>query len=254
MELIMQTKSDIFIKNIENLPIWVKQVLASEIADDLNKKLSDFSELIQSDKLFQFLKPKTSIKGKKEIESKSLQLSDGYYTFLNDALEGTSNIFEITVRNNWSLADTAKIFTRLHELEFVTIPDQPDEVSAIVALFIASKIRTGEFLKKIGKIDATQLEQALRYQKQLNDEGRHIKMASILIKMGFITDTGLDSLLMLKEEAKKRLPANLGMTPIQSSNEEEQNDQLLRLQKEITRLEHENIVMKKHLKKLLNVN
>lgn len=249
----MQTKSDLFIKNIENLPIWVKQVLASEIADDLNKKLSDFSELIHTDKLFQFLTPKATLKGKQELESQTLKLSDGYYTFLKDSIEGKSNIFEITIKNNWSLSDTAKIFTRLNELEFVISTNQPGDVSVNVALFIASKIRTGEFLKKIGKIDAAQLEQALRYQKQLNEEGRHIKMASILIKMGYITDTGLDSLLLLKDEAKKRLPVNFGLTSMQLG-EEGETDQLVRLQKEIARLEHENIIMKKHLKKLLNVN
>ena len=91
----MQTRSDLFIRNVENLPIWVKQVLASEIADDLNRKLSDFSELVHSDKLFQFLTPKTTFKGKQELESKSMSLSDGYYTFLRDSLEGKNNIFEI---------------------------------------------------------------------------------------------------------------------------------------------------------------
>ena len=248
----MQTTSSLFIKNIELLPIWVKQVLAVEISQDLTKKLSDFKELVQSDSLFQYLKPKTTFKGKQELESRSMNLSDGYYTFLNDSLEGTDSIFEITIKNNWSFTDSAKIFLRLLDLEFA-LPLSNNETSIAIASYIANKIRTGELLKRIGKIDASQLEQALRYQKQLNEEGRHIKMASILIKMGFITDKGLDSLLLLKDEAKKRLSFNSGLTPMQFENKDEECDQLTRMQKEIARLENENIVLKKHLKKLLNI-
>ena len=57
-------------------------------------------------------------------------------------------------------------------------------------MFIAGKLKTGEFLKRIGKITVYQLEQAIRYQKELNDEGRHIKMASILIKLGMLEKIG----------------------------------------------------------------
>ena len=249
----MQKKSDLFIRNIDSLPIWVKQVLATELAEDLSKKLTDFTELVHTDKLFQYLLPKTSIKGKQELESHSMALSDGYYTFLTDSIDAKYNIFDITVKNNWSLADTAKIFTRLYDLELLVATDEQSDISITVARYIAGKLRTGEFLKQIGKIDAQRLEQALRYQKQLNEEGRHIKMASILIKMGFITDIGLDSLLLLKEEAKKRLQMNVGLISMQINGEDDTTSQLVRLQKEISRLENENIIMKKHLKKLLNV-
>ena len=249
----MQTSTSLFIKNMQNLPIWVKQVLATELSEDLNKKLSDFKELVQGEILFQYLVPKTSIKGKQELTSRSMALSEGYYTFLEDAMEGQNNVYEITIRNNWSLADCAKIFIRLYELEFVITP-QINESSIALAAFIASKIKTGEFLKKIGKINAIQLEQALRYQKQLNAEGRHIKMASILIKMGFVTDKGLDSLLLLKEESKKRLQTTGILAEAQFDSEEEIENQVQRLQREIARLENENLIMKKHLKKLLNMN
>ena len=121
-------------------------------------------------------------------------------------------------------------------------------------MFIAGKLKTGEFIKRIGKIDAVQLEQAIRYQKQLNDEGRHIKMASILIKLGFITDRGLDSLLILKDEAKKRLPAGVGLYSVKFQSSEDEIDQVSRMQREISRLENENIIMKKRLKKLLNID
>ena len=48
-----------------------------------------------------------------------------------------------------------------------------------------------------------------------------MSMASVLIKMGFITDRGLDSLLLLKDEAKRRLSFNLGLTSMQYESEDE---------------------------------
>ena len=71
--------------------------------------------------------------------------------------------------------------------------------------------------------------------------------------MGFITDKGLDSLLLLKDEAKKRLPLSIGFTSVKYDDTEDQQDQILRLQKELSRLENENNIMKKRLKKMLNI-
>ncbi len=249
----MQKISQIFFDNIQNLPIWVKQVITKEILEDLSKKLIDFNELTQSDILFQYMVPKLSFKGKQELQSKSMKLSSAFYIFMQDLLD-ENTIFEITIKNSWSFADTAKIFIKCDELEFLSIPDYSNNKNVALAMFLAGKIKTGEFLKKIGKVDAMQLEQAIRYQKQLNDEGRHIKMASIMIKMGFITDKGLDSLLLLKDEAKKRLPMNIGITSLKCDSPEDEQNQVARLQREIARLENENLIMKKRLKKLLNIN
>lgn len=249
----MQKVSELFIQNIKNLPIWVKQVIAKEISQDLLTQLNEFKGLIEGESLFQHMTPELSFKGKQELEQKNLNLSEGHYTFLSDLNEGCS-IFEITVKNNWALSDTAKIFIRLNELEFLKITECEMNKNIAIASFIGGKIKTGEFLKRIGKINTTQLEQALRHQKELNAEGRHIKMASILIKLGFITDKGLDSLLTLKDEARRRLSVSAGLTSIKYENPQDEQNALYRLQKEVSRLENENIIMRKRLKKLLNIN
>ena len=249
----MQKISDLFVQNIKNLPMWVKQVITKEIFDDLNKKLEEFSELAEISDLFQYMCPKVTFKGKQELQERTIGLSEGYYVFLQDLIEGCT-IFEITIKNNWTLADTAKIFVRTLELEYLQIPNYNTDKNVAVAMFIAGKLKTGEFLKRINKISAIQLEQAIRHQKELNEEGRHIKMASILIKLGFVTDTGLDSLLLLKDEARKRLPINVGFISTKLATPEDEQDQIVRMQREIARLENENIIMKKRLKKMLNIN
>jgi len=248
----MQRITELFIQNIRNLPIWVKQVITKEILSDLDKQLSAFKELCDTDTLFQYLVPKITYKGKQEMRSHDLNLSDGYYVFMKDTSEGENTIFDITVKNCWTLADTAKMFIRLMETECVTVKNNTEKNIA-VAQYIAGKIKTGEFLKRIGKISVMQLEHAIRYQKELNADGRHIKIASILIKLGYVSDKGLDSLLLLKDEAKKRLPLSSGFNSFSAASEQDRNDVTFQLQREIQRLENENTIMKKRLKKLLNI-
>ena len=132
----MQKISDLFIQNIKNLPIWVKQVITKEIMEDLTKKLEDFTELVEVNNLFQDMCPKLTFKGKQELLEKNLGLSDGYYIFLQD-LSDNCNMFEITIKNNWTLADTAKIFCRLMELEYFQIPDFATNKNIAIAMFIA---------------------------------------------------------------------------------------------------------------------
>lgn len=249
----MQKVSDVILENIKNLPIWVKQVITKQIFEDLDRKLADFSELSETSNLFQSLKPRISIKGKQELAAKMLNMSEAFYVFLED-VSNENDVFEITVKNNWSLTDSAKIFIKLFEQELVLVSDSDSDKTLAIAYFITGKIKTGEFLKRIGKIDAVQLEKAIRYQKQLNDEGRHIKMASILIKLGFISNKGLDSLLLLKDEAKKRLPMPIGMASLHFDNKDDELTQIERLQREVSRLENENLIMKKRLKKILKLD
>lgn len=248
----MSKVADLFIDNFQGLPIWVKQVLAKEVMENLKTKLKDFSELAETENLFQYVRPRVTLKGKEELVQKKMNLSPGYYVFLQDLMD-ECNIFEITIKNNWTLADSAKIYIRADELELISNAGEDAEKIYAIAAFIAGKLKLGEFLKRIGKISVLQLEQAIRFQKNLNEEGRHLKMASILIKMGFVSDTGLDSLLLLKEEARKRLPASIGIGALKYTDEENKDDQVANLQREIARLENENIIMKKRLKKLLNL-
>ena len=49
------------------------------------------------------------------------------------------------------------------------------------------------------------------------------------------------------------MPANVGLTSIKYTNAAQQDDYVTKMQKEIARLENENIIMKKRLKKMLNL-
>ena len=77
----MQKISELFIQNIKNLPMWVKQVITKEIFDDLNKKLDEFSELSEVTDLFQYMCPKLTFRGKQELQAKSQSFILGFSIF-----------------------------------------------------------------------------------------------------------------------------------------------------------------------------
>ena len=63
-----------------------------------------------------------------------------------------------------------------------------------------------------------------------------------------------DLIKSLKDDAKKRLPINVGFISTKTVSPDDEQDQVSRMQREISRLENENNIMKKRLKKLLNIN
>ena len=63
-----------------------------------------------------------------------------------------------------------------------------------------------------------------------------------------------DFLISKKEESRKRLPINVGFISTLRTSQEDEQDQVSRMQREISRLENENAIMKKRLKKLLNID
>ena len=80
----MQTMSELFLANLKNLPVWVKQVIAVELNNDLNTKLVEFSELVESKNLFQSMRPELSNVGKTEVAKygrKTLPCKNGIVTY-----------------------------------------------------------------------------------------------------------------------------------------------------------------------------
>lgn len=247
-----QKISELFLNNIYALPLWVKQVIYTKVKEKLKEELADFLDLLNPDDLLQNSVPKLTYKGKREIEQRTLGLPEDYYIFLQNIAEGF-NMFEITLSNYWTMAESSKILVRAVELELVEKPE--GERILVVAQFLSGKIRTGEILRKLGKIDIDQLEKAIREQKERNKEGGDIKIADVMISMGFITNADVDILLAFKDESKKRFIMGLGLSTLKiDGNDMSEKQQLVNnMQREMKKLDHENRILKARLRKLLNI-
>lgn len=159
----LQKNSELFLNNVYALPLWVRQVVYIKTEQKLSEELDDFLELLNPKEPLQFVVPKITFKGKRELEERSHNFSDQFYVFLENCME-KFDIFEITLRNFWTLSETSSVFVRAVEKEFIEIPDC--ERNYVIIQFLANKIRTGELLKRLGKIDVIQLENAIREQKE----------------------------------------------------------------------------------------
>lgn len=251
-KLTQQKISELFLNNIYVLPLWVKQVIHLRTREKLKEELADFMELLSPEGLYQNYIPKLTFKGRRELEQRTMGLPEDYYTFFSNLTEDF-DIFEITLTNYWTIAETSKIFARSVELELVEVPNI--ESHFIVAQYLAGRLRTGELLKRLGKISVNQLEKAIREQRELNKDGNHRKIVEVMISLGFITHEDVDILLAFKEESKRRFIMNLGLSTLKLDGTDMTEKQMLvnNMQKEMKKLNHENNILKTRLRKLLNI-
>lgn len=246
----LQKNSELFLNNVYALPLWVRQVVYIKTEQMLSEELDDFLELLNPKEPLQFVVPKITFKGKKELEERAYNFSEQFYIFLENCVE-KFDIFEITLRNFWTLSETSAIFARAVEKEYIEIP-QSDR-NYVIIQFLANKIRTGELLKRLGKIDVIQLENAIREQKKLNEEGKNARIAEVMINLGYITDKDIRIILLFKEESKKRFIMGLGLASLKMEKQATVAQVYQNMQRELKRMEQENRILKTRLRKLLNI-
>lgn len=245
-----QPITELFLNNVDVLPLWVKQVLYLKTREKLRAELADFLDILVSDNLMQYYVPTLSFAGKNELTTRERRLPEEFYTFFTNCARG-HNLFETTLSNYWTFTQTCNIFVRAIELQLVNIPR--DEIVLSIAQFIAGKLRTGEMMKRLHKIDVMQLEKALRIQKMRELEGTPVKMAELMIELGYITERDVAILLAFKDDAKKRFVMGIGFSFVKPTSEEDTQTLVKGMQKEIKRLDEENKLLKNRLRKILNL-
>ncbi|HIT55926.1 TPA: hypothetical protein IAA92_06665 [Candidatus Galligastranaerophilus intestinigallinarum] len=245
-----QPISELFLHNIDVLPLWVKQVLYLKTRDKLREELAEFLDVLVTDNLMQYYVPKLTFAGRTELETREKRLPEEFYTFYKCVQNG-NDLFEITLANYWTFTQTCSLFVRSIELQYVNIPENESIIS--IAQFMAGKIRTGEMLKRLGKIDVMQLEKAIRVQKERNEQNKPVKMAELMIELGYITEKDVKILLAFKDDAKKRFVMGIGFSLVKPRDEQETQTLVRGMQKEIKRLDEENRILKSRLRKILNI-
>ncbi len=245
-----QPISELFLHNIDVLPLWVKQVLYLKTRDKLREELAEFLDVLVTDNLMQYYIPKLTFAGRTELETREKRLPEEFYTFYTGVQNG-NDLFEITISNYWTFAQTCSLFVRSIELQYINIPENESIIS--IAQFMAGKIRTGEMLKRLGKIDVMQLEHAIRIQRERNEQNKPVKMAELMIELGYITEKDVKILLTFKDDAKKRFVMGIGFSLVKPRDEQETQTLVRGMQKEIKRLDEENRILKSRLRKILNI-
>lgn len=233
-----------FIEKLKEFPLWIKQVIFLYLYQDLSKSLSDDFINRKEENLIHLYVPELSYIGKTELEERQKGLEPNVYGFLECLDEGMS-IMEIALNNFWTLEEVCKYFLASMDIELLKAPI-PTQIVAMAG-FMAGRYRTGEYFKRVGKINVDQLELTIRKQKELTEQGQKVKIAQVMIDLGFITQKDTESLIIIKEEARKRFILDSSIIPDGVTANES------KYVAEIDELKKQNTLLKAKLAKLLTM-
>jgi len=235
----------LFIDKLLLFPLWVKQIIYLRLHQNLSLCLSEDFISTREDNLFHLYVPVLSFIGKTELAERKNGLDDNIYNFLTYVADGL-NMLEISMNNFWTMEEVAKYFILCLDQNYVKTPESVYIYA--MAGFIAGKFRTGEYFKRSGKIDVDQLERAILVQKESVKDNKPLKIAEIMISLGFVTEKDTTSLLLIKEESKKRFILDSSVIPEQFAapicDAKSYED-------EIAKLNEQNRVLKEQLNKIL---
>ena len=236
----------IFVTKILALPIWVKQIIHFQIREDLRRTFKNQPVDVDPMYLFQSFRPRITYNGSIELENRNKMHEETLYTFLNAAKENKS-IIDITLDSFLTLAEVAKLYIIAMENEYISPP--MSKIIHAQAEFYSGTIRTGELLLKIGRISIDQLDTAVRRQAQLRAKGKNILIAEVIAEIGYIEKDAIISMLIMKEEAKKRF-----IFDVQLNAQDDADADVIKLKKQIEKLAYENNYLKTKLKAILKIS
>lgn len=226
-----------FLNKISNFPNWVKEIIYMQLSEEINKD----SNLAYS---FATYKPVLTYKGKCELDFKKSGFDTNIYNILS-AADNDSSISDITINTYLSMEEVAGYFLFGVDEGYFEIPDNSQILS--IAGFLAGKLRTGEYFMNSGTISESELNSAIENHEQ-NKENK--KFGQSLIELGLITQKQLETILLIKDEAKKRFILDHNDVPEISQEYVKESDTY---QKQIEDLKEENNKLKSKLEQLLTM-
>ena len=236
---------ELFLDRLLEFPLWVKQIIYLHLYRNLSLSLSEDFIHTKEENIFHLDVPVLSFAGRTELNDRKNGLDVHIYNFLANTSEGL-NMLEVSMNNFWTMEEVAKCYIFCLEQNYIKAPESIYIYS--MAGFMAGTLRTGEYFKRIGKINVDQLEQTIIKQNEYAAKKTPHKMAEIMISLGFITEKDISSLLIIKEEAKKRFILDFAIIPKEITSEIQH---LKNYQAEIDKLTEQNNLLKAQLSKIL---
>ena len=234
---------DLFLEKILNLPLWVKQSIFLKLSKEMQEKHSDIYMKNPEHDMFSILVPTITFKGKTELSERTCGLDNNTYNFLQCCADELS-ILEISLNTFLSMEEVSKYYEFCLEQGFIKAPTST-EIHAMAG-YIAGKFRIGEYFKQKGKISVDQLQKAILQQRDDSDK----KFGEVLVKLGFVKEEDLVTLLILKEESQKRFILDYNSMPNPQTQYISDNK---KYEDEIESLKEENLKLKKKMIQLLEL-
>lgn len=222
-----------FLKKVSDFPSWIKEIIYFSLKADIKQE----GELAY---IFATYKPALTDKGKCELNNKLSGYDLNIYNIFEYCDNGAS-ISDITLNTYLSMEEVANYFLFAVDEGYIQIPDNSQILN--VAGFLAGKFRTGEYFVQNGIISEQQLDDAvINYEHRTKKHDK--KFGQSLIELGFVSQKQLDTILSIKEEAKKRF--------ILDHNELPRIKSVQDYEMQIKNLKQENKELKMKIDKLLS--
>ena len=232
-----------FMERILAFPLWIKQTIFLNLSKDLNNYLSNEFLDVEEGEIFHIYDPELSELGQNELMTKESNFDESIYSFL-ECCSKKMSLIEIAIENNLTMEEVSKAFTFCKTSGFFS-KDVPKIISAIAG-FIAGKYRTGEYLVRAGKMTIEQLDEVLNKQQEMNESGKHVFIAELMVQMGFVREMDVKSVIFMKEESGKRFSLNPDEVPTLALERESYD-----IRVENQRLKEENEILKQKMDTLL---
>lgn len=239
------------VNSILNAPFWIQEALFFDLQYSFEQRLETTFN-INTDDIYTIYIPEITFNGKRELETRA----HGHNPFLYKCLQSLvqkKRVVDIAVDNFWSLEEASKYISECIANEYVKMP-QSDVVSASI-FYMSGEIRLGEYAKRTKLIDITQLDHAMRVQKEKNAAGvRPVPLGEVLVSLGFLTKEDIAKILLIKDDSRRRFIASsepaqsvASPAPIGGNNIPAQNSALY------DKLVQENEIMKEKLRAIVNI-
>jgi hypothetical protein len=201
---------DDLMNQLRHLPLWMKQVVYTEMKVDLEASISKNTlDSFERDHCLQLMIPYLSIKGSQEYHQPTGRYPQAMKDLLTLGYQGM-NVAGICVSLQWTLEQCSGVLLKAYQSDLL-VPCPSPKIEATIR-YLANETRLGEYLVQVDKLTWTQLEQAVNTQQYIQDVlGEKTGMGDVLINLGFVTRQDSESILFLKEESKKAFIVNKGI-------------------------------------------
>jgi hypothetical protein len=184
------------------LPLWVQQVIYTDLKQHLEKNvtlrtLSSFSR----ENFLQLWTPNLTQRGVHLLHQQGSRTPSDTIKLLY-AIRKCDNVAMMCARYEWSLQTACHALIECLRDELIDPPES--RVLEASLRFLGDEIRIGEYLVLIGRVDAKQLEQALKTQEYIETAmGERTRIADIMVRLELVTHEDVESILFLKDESTK---------------------------------------------------
>ena len=195
-------KLDLVLSEMDKLPLWVKQVIYTDLKSCLEKDAGIHRlPAVTREDFLQLWKPVLTERGQEALRHPCLD-RQGDMTLLLEAIHHADNVAMMCARYEWSLQNACHLLISALRQHYISLPTSKILEASI--RFLGDDIRLGEYLVFIGRVDHAQMELALQTQQYIESAlGDRAKIADILIRLELLTPEDVDSILFLKAESLK---------------------------------------------------